>query len=175
MSVMPAASMPGMARTRCRISLEDGTAAREISAIVEFDLEGGDVGGLETEVDVQEAQKAAQQQTGADQQHARQRHFGDDQHGSQAFVSSALAHTRAAVFQRLLHIAGGKLEGGDEAEDRADEDRNQHRPGESRAIHADGGEQGQRHLVLVREIEGNGPGEDQAEDCARRPRESDSR
>ena len=163
MSVMPAASIPGMARTRCRISWSDGPAPRPASAIVDFDLDGGHMRGLEAEIDVEQTQEAAQQQARADQQHTRQRHLGDHQRGSQALVAPALAHARTAVFQRLLQVAARNLECGSEAEDRADGDRNQHRPGERRAIHPDGGEQRQRDLVLMREIEGDRPREPQAE------------
>ncbi len=80
------------------------------SAIIHFDVERGDMRGLEAEIHVQQPDEAAQQQARAGQQHACQRHLRHHQRGSKALVSSALAHALAAVFQRLVQVTGRDLE-----------------------------------------------------------------
>jgi hypothetical protein len=147
--------------------LEDGTTARDVIAIVEFDLEGGDVGGLEAEIDIEQADEAAREEAGADEQDARQRDFGDDEGGAEALVPSAVGHTGAAILEDVLEVAARDLECRADTEDYANRDGDRGCPRERGAIHTDCGKERQRHLILTGEVEGDGPGEDHAERCAR--------
>ena len=59
--------------------------------VVEVDFDGWRRRGLEAEIDVEDAQEAAHEQAGADEQHAGERDFRDDQHGAEALVTAAVA------------------------------------------------------------------------------------
>ena len=82
--------------------LQSGTAFVGIAAIVivVVDFDGGGRSGFEAEIDIQHAQEAAHEQTGADEEHAGERDFRDDKCGAQALVTAAVAGT----------VAGGVLE-----------------------------------------------------------------
>jgi hypothetical protein len=55
---------------------------------------------LESQIHVKDAQKAAQEQAGANQQYARQRNLGDNQGRTQALMLFTLACRRACVLNR---------------------------------------------------------------------------
>ena len=61
----------------------------------------------------------------------------------------ALADARPSVFERLLEIPARRPQGGSEAEQNPDANRNQQRPGKRRAVNLDAAEQGKRHRSLV--------------------------
>ena len=89
MSVTPAASTPGIARTLSTIRCRAAARCSPFEPAVVVDGNHGSLRGAETEVDVEYAQQAPEQQSGADEQHARQRHFGDHQARAQALVLPA--------------------------------------------------------------------------------------
>ena len=75
---MPAVWTPGMVWMRWRISRS--TAPRLAAfAVVEVEPDGGGAGRFEAEVDVEDAEEAAQEQTGADEQDAGEGDLRDDE------------------------------------------------------------------------------------------------
>jgi GNAT superfamily N-acetyltransferase len=99
--------------------------------------------GLESEIDVEDFEEAAQQQAGADEQHAGESDFGDDEDGAEALMLAALAGAGAGVLERLLQVAGGHAEAGDEAEEDGGEDGDEDGPAESGAVDVQRAEQRQ--------------------------------
>ena len=104
------------------------------SAVVVVDLDGGGVFGLEAEIDIEDMEEAAQQQARADQQHAGESNLGDDENGADALVLAALARAEAGVLERLLQIAGGHAQAGDESEEDGGRDGDEDRPAEGGAV-----------------------------------------
>ena len=136
---MPAASTPGSALTRSRDLLEDHAAlcrarvaGRGAVVVLHFDR-GGTV-GLEAEIDVEHLEEAAHQQSRADQQHAGQGDFRDDQRAAHALMLLAFARTGPAVLERFLQVAAGHLQSGSETEKNGRGDGDKQRPYE-RACH----------------------------------------
>ncbi len=60
-------------------------------AVVVCDFDGGSALRLETEVDIEDVEEAAQEQTGADEQHAGECDLGDDKDGAGALMFAALS------------------------------------------------------------------------------------
>ena len=151
LSEMPACSTPGNARDACDHVLEDRGALGIIAAaVVEVDFDGGGVGGLEAEVDVEDAQEAAQEQAGADEQDAGECDFGDDERGAEAVVPPAVAGAvTSAVLERFLQVAAGHAQAGNEAEEDGGTDGDDEGPEERGAVDADVVEQRQRDRGLM--------------------------
>src|SRR6185437_9914380 len=97
--------------------LQDSAPTRSIASIVVIDLERGSAGRLESQIDIEHVEKATQQQARADQQHAGQSYFGDDQHSAQALMLSARAHSLAHVLESILEITGRYPEAGSNPEE----------------------------------------------------------
>ena len=87
------------------------------NVVVVVDFDGGGALGLEAEVDVEDVEEAAQQQAGADEQHAGQSDFSDDENGADALVFAALAGAGTGVLEGFLQIAAGHAQAGHEAEE----------------------------------------------------------
>ena len=96
--------------------------------------------GAEAEVVALQLDEAAHQQTGAGQQHERQRHFGDDERAEHA-VQPAAAAVTSAVAQRIARVAR-RDECRNETKDDAGRQRDDHRERDHRQI--------ERHLVEPR-------------------------
>ena len=115
------------------------------STVVVIDFDGGGVIGLEAEINVEHPDEAAEQQTRAHQQHARQCNFEDDQRGADAFVFAAQACARTGVLEHLLEIAAGDPGSRKQTEDRCGENGNENGPAERLAIDVQAAEEWQSH------------------------------
>ena len=130
--------------------LEDGGAFCIAAAVVEVELDGGGVCGLEAEVDVEDAQEAAHEQAGADEQHAGERDFRDDQHGAEALMTPAVAGAvTSGVLERFLQVGTGHAQAGREAEKNGRTDGDGQCPEERGGIDVDVVEQRQRERGLM--------------------------
>ena len=107
---MPAVWTPGIASMRWRTSRSKVATLAAVSTrrgVVEED--GGGAGWLEAEVDVEDAEEAAQEQAGADEEDAGEGDFGDDEGGAEALVFAAVAGAGAGILERVLQIAAGRF------------------------------------------------------------------
>ena len=110
------------------------------SSYIHFD--GGGAFGLEAKIDVEDFEKAAQEQAGADQQHAGEGYFSDDEDGADAFVLAGLGRAGPESLSGFLEVAAGHAQSGYEAEEDRGRDGHEDGPGEGRQIDAQGAEQG---------------------------------
>ena len=130
----------------CDHFLEDGAALLSAQrtvfisrhAVVVFHLHCGGALGLEAEIDIEDVEKAAQQQARADQQHTGQRDLGDNKDGADAVVLAALSRAEAGVFERLVQAAAGHAKSRNKSEEYGGGDGDEERPRESRAVDAQG-------------------------------------
>ena len=74
-------------------------------------------------MDVLQPDEALQQQARADQQHERERHFGDDERVAKPIAADAAGRTAAAFLQRFGQFRLAARERGDEADDNSGHDR----------------------------------------------------
>ena len=107
---------------------------------------------LESQINVEGAQKAAQQEPRSYQQHTGQRDLRDYQHGAHALVPAALSGSVAGLFQSLLNVLARHPERRRKTEKNSACHRHQQRPRERRAIHAQPAQQGQRNGTLMGEM-----------------------
>ena len=73
--------------------------------VIVVDADGGGGGWLEAEVDVEHVEETAEEQARADDEHAGEGNFGDDEDGTEALVFAAVAHSGAGVFEGFLELA----------------------------------------------------------------------
>ena len=97
------------------------------SGVVECD--GGGAGGLEAEVDVEDAEEAAQEQARADEEDAGEGDLRDDEGSAEAAVRGR-RWCCGRIFERVLDVAAGDIQAGDEAEEDAGGDGDEEGPGE---------------------------------------------
>src|ERR1044071_2271609 len=110
--------------------------------IVVVNLDGSGAAWLKSQVNIHYAQKAAQQQSCASQQHAGQCDLRDNQDCPQAVLLSPFTHSCAAILERFLQISAGRLEPGRKAKKDRGHHCDQQRPGKRGAIHLDSVQQG---------------------------------
>jgi len=84
-------------------------------------LEGNDLVGFETGIDVLEAPETFDQESGADHERQGKGHFRD--YEQRAETTAAAGGGAASFFQRRLEIGVGSLESRREPEEHAGEDR----------------------------------------------------
>ncbi len=106
------------------------------------DAHGGGPGGLEAEVDVEDAEETADEESGSNEQDAGEGDFGDDEDGPEEAVVGRIGCGAALFFEGFAHVSARDVEGGRESEDDAAEDGEGDGEGESGPVEADGGEQG---------------------------------
>jgi len=110
---------------------------------------------LESRLDLLQPSKAREQQPDGDQQHERERDFGDEQGGSQTSAGSDRSTSR--FLQRFLHVQTCRLPRGQQADRHAGDERHGHREAKRQRIDPDfdrarneigskGDERGQRPL-----------------------------
>src|ERR1035441_9741932 len=83
------------------------------------DAPGGCLLGLEAEVDIQDTEKAADEQARADEEDAGESDLGDDQDAADPSCAAALAASTAGVLEGFGLMGVGSLESGGEAEENA--------------------------------------------------------
>src|SRR5579862_1203478 len=138
------------------------------SAVVVIDFDGCGVLGLKAEVHIEDVEEAAEEQAGADEQHAGQGDFGNDEGGAEAFVFTALARAGAGILESVLKVAAGHAESGEETEDHSSEDGDKSGPGKGLRIQVQAGEERESDGTLMRkpEKQKNGEGESDGRACA---------
>ena len=102
---------------------------------------GGRPFRAKTQVDFQNVEKTAYQESGANQQHASKRHLGNDKRTLRPCGSFASAPAATRVLQRFRVICTGHLKRGNNAEQNSRYQRNQRREKECCSIDPDGPEQ----------------------------------
>ena len=78
---------------------------------------------LEAHVDVEHAHEAADQQAGADEQHAGERDLGDDERVAHPGPAASFGRSAAGVLQRVVQRRAARLERRRQAEHDAGRDR----------------------------------------------------
>ena len=72
---------------------------------------------MKAEIDIEDAKEAADEQARADDKHARERHFRNNQSAANPCVAVALAGAAIGVLESVVEIDAGDLEGGEKTED----------------------------------------------------------
>ena len=106
----------------------------DAAGVVEED--GGGAGGLEAEVDVEHAEEAAQEQAGGDEENAGESDLRDDEGGAEAGCSLAAGGAGRRILERVLQVAAGDAQAGNDAEEQSGADGDKESPGESRLVDA---------------------------------------
>ena len=92
---------------------------------------------VEAHVDVENANQAADEEAGADEQHARERDFGDDQGVSHPGAPAAFSRAARGVLQGVRDRGAARLQRRHETENDAGHERDRQREAERRGVGAD--------------------------------------
>src|SRR5258708_35756449 len=103
---------------------------------------------MKTEVDIEEAKEAADQQTRGNDEHARESHFRYNKSAANPCAAVAVARAAIGVLQSVVELDAGNLEGREKAEEDACENGDQRGEADDGGIHeyigeerdADGGQ-----------------------------------
>ena len=139
--------------------MPDGSLLCGVAAGVVIDADSGSAAGLEAKVNVEHAEKAAQQQTCADQQHAGEGDLTNYKCGANAVMPAALAGSVAPVFEGPLQAFARHAKSRCKAEENRGCDGDGESPGESCSVYAYHAEQRKRERDLVGKPGKNAPGE----------------
>src|SRR5260370_1699956 len=80
---------------------------------------------MKTEVDIEDAKEAADEQTRANDEHARESHFRYNKSAANPCTAVAVARAAIGVLQRVVALDAGNLEGREKAEEDACENGDQ--------------------------------------------------
>ena len=127
------------ARQRRQTSIQLLVKGDEPRAVVacrrQRELGREDTARFESRPDLLQPREARQQQTDRNQQHERERDFGDEQAGSQAAAGSDRSASR--FLQRFVHIHARRLPGGQQADRQSGDERHGRGEAESQRIDPD--------------------------------------
>ena len=132
--------------------LKRGTDFFALGTGVVLDVDDGGVAGLETEIDIEDAEEAAKKQAGANEENAGEGDFADDEDGTHTAVGSIFAGTSAGIFESFLRVAAGNGESRGKTNEDADAERDEESPREGGAIDANTVEKRKGDGTLVREV-----------------------
>ena len=150
------------------LAVEGGVVGGGGSAETAWDVEdhGGGAGGLEAEIDVEDAEEAAEEEAGADKEDAGEGDLGDDECGAEAGGGLASGGACCRILESVLQIATGDAQARDDAKEEARSDGDEEGPGESGFVDGDAGHEGQGDGALVGEVEDGGESKAEAEEAA---------
>jgi hypothetical protein len=106
---------------------------------------------MKSEIDIEDAKEAADEQARADDEHARESHFRYNKSAANPCVAVALAGAAIGVLQSVVELDAGNLEGGEETEEDSSENGNQRSETDDGEIHMYVGEERDADGGQVRE------------------------
>ncbi len=106
---------------------------------------------MKTEVDIEDAKEAADEQTRANDQHARESHFRYNKSAANPCTAVAVARAAIGVLQSVMELDAGNLEGREKAEEDACENGDQRGEADDGEIHVYIGEERDADGGQVRE------------------------
>src|SRR5260370_37530396 len=112
---------------------------------------GGGGFGMKTEVDIEDAKEAADEQTRANDEHARESHLRYNKGAAHPCAAVALARAAIGVFQSVVKLDAGNLEGREKTEEDACENGDQRGEADDGEIHVYIGEERDADGGQVRE------------------------
>src|SRR5258708_12868126 len=90
---------------------------------------------MKTEVDIEDAKEAADEQTRANDEHARESHFRYNKSAANPCAAVAVARAAIGVLQSVVELDAGNLEGREKAEEDACEKGDQRGEADDGEIH----------------------------------------
>jgi hypothetical protein len=123
------------------LAVEGGDFGCGVDAAGVVEEDGGGAGGLEAQVDVEDAEEAAQKQAGGDEKDAGEGDLRDDEGGAEASRSTAAGGADSRILECVLQVAARDAQAGNDAEEESGGNGDEEGPGEGCLVNANAGEE----------------------------------